>query len=117
MRRARVVVFLALLVGSMSACASAPKPTDQMVATEAALRAAKEVGAGTDPQAQLHAKLAEEQLDRARQLMEDVENEEAQRMLERAKADAELALALSRKADLANEGGGMSSLQPTRVQQ
>jgi len=116
MRTARVVVLLGAL-GSMSACASAPKPTDQMVATEAALRAAKEVGARKDPQAQLHAKLAEEQLARARELMEEGENESAERMLARARADAELALALSRKADLANEGGGMSALQPTRTQQ
>lgn len=78
------------------ACAGAPKPTDRLVATEATLRAAEEVGASNIAQAQLHQTLAQEQLAKARALMEEDENAQARSALERAKADAELALALAR---------------------
>ena len=84
-----------------AACAGAPKPDDQMVSAQSALRAADEVGSAKVPQAQLHAQLAKEQIARAKQLIEDGENAEAKRVLLRAKADAELAVALSRKADAA----------------
>jgi hypothetical protein len=82
-----------------AACAGAPKPTDQLVNAQAALRAADEVGADKIPQAQLHAQLAKEQIARANKLIEDGDNAEAERVLLRAKADAELAVALSRKAE------------------
>lgn len=95
--------LIALVSASLAvACAGAPKPTQQLVETQSALRAADEVGAKNDPQAQLYSRLAEDQLARAQKLVEDGDNEEAARMLERAKADAELALALSRKARVEN---------------
>jgi Spy/CpxP family protein refolding chaperone len=78
-------------------CAGTPKPTDQLVRTEAALRAVEEVGVNNVPQAQLHQTLAREQVEKARKLMEEDENERARSALERAKADAELALALTRE--------------------
>lgn len=84
-----------------AACAGAPKPTDQLVSAQAALRAADEVGAERIPQAQLHAQLAKEQIARANKLIEDGDNADAERVLLRAKADAELAVALSRKAEAA----------------
>lgn len=93
------VVVSALALG---ACAGAPKPTQQLVNAESALRAAEEVGADRVPQAELHAKLAKEQLASAKKLMEEGDNAEAERVLKRAKADAELAVALSRKADAAH---------------
>ena len=76
-----------------SACAGAPKPTDQLVQTQAALRAAEEVGASSVPKAQLHETLAREQLDKATNLIAEDENERARQVLLRAKADAELAVA------------------------
>jgi hypothetical protein len=81
-----------------SACASTPEPTDRLVAAQSAMRAAKEVGISGVPQAQLHAQLAQEQLDKAEHLIKDGDNERAERLLLRATADAELALALSRQA-------------------
>lgn len=92
------LVAVALLVG---ACAGAPKPTEQLVDAQSAIRAAEEVGADRVPQAQLHAQLAKEQLTRANKLIENGDNTEAERVLQRAKADAELAIALSRRADAA----------------
>ena len=85
-----------------AACGGVPKPTDQLVNAQSALRAASEVGAEKVPQAQLHSQLAKEQIARASKLMENDDNAEAERVLLRAKADAELAVALARKADAAN---------------
>ncbi|WP_438014307.1 DUF4398 domain-containing protein [Sorangium sp. So ce315] len=75
---------------------SVPPPNDQLAASQAAIRAAAEVGAETDPQAALHLKLANEQLDQAKKLMQEGENEAALPLLERAEADAELALAIAK---------------------
>jgi hypothetical protein len=80
------------------ACASAPVPTEQLASTEASVRAAHELGAERVPRAQLHLKLAQEQMQQARKLAEDGETERAGVVLARARADAELALMLSREA-------------------
>ncbi|MCB9707730.1 MAG: DUF4398 domain-containing protein [Myxococcales bacterium] len=78
-------------------CASYPAPTSKMISSEAQIRAAREVGVSRHPQAALHLQLAEEQLAKAKTLVESDENQEAEYMLMRADADAELALALSRE--------------------
>jgi hypothetical protein len=77
--------------------ASYPPPTQQMADVEAADRSAIELGAQKHPQAQLHLKLAEEQLALAKTAMEDDDNKGAGSLLARAKADAELAIALTRE--------------------
>jgi hypothetical protein len=84
-----------LLLGS--ACASAPAPNNQLASAQAAVRASKELGAERVPEAQLHQQLAEEQIQKARKLMQDDENERAEFALARAKADAELSVALARQ--------------------
>jgi len=96
------IVYTSLVAGiglAAVACASAPQPTERLASTQAAVRAAKEVGAKDVPQAQLHAQLAEEQVQQANKLMEQGENERADLVLRRAQADAELAVALAREAD------------------
>ncbi|WP_437477486.1 DUF4398 domain-containing protein [Sorangium sp. So ce1014] len=97
-RLASPAAALAAWVGlALAGCGgSVPPPNDQLAASQAAIRAADEVGAETDPQATLHLKLAREQLDKARQQMAAEENESALRLLERAEADAELALAIAK---------------------
>ncbi|XXX73074.1 DUF4398 domain-containing protein [Sorangium sp. So ce134] len=97
-RRASPVAALAALLGLVLAgCGgSMPPPNDQLAESQAAIRAADEVGAETDPQATLHLKLAREQLEKAKKLIEAEENEAALRLLERAEADAELALAIAK---------------------
>jgi len=77
-------------------CASAAVPTEKLTAAEASVRAAQEVGANSVPQAELHLKLAQEQVQLARKLSADGDNERASQVLLRAKADADLALALAR---------------------
>ena len=102
MSQARVFAFLAA-AGLCAACGGAPRPNNQLADTQAALRAAKEVGADEDPQAQLHQKLATEQIELAEKSMKKGDNERASRLLSRAKADAELALVLARRANVATD--------------
>lgn len=89
--------LMSLLPLSLAACAGAPPPNDRASSSEAAIRAAREVGAEQVPQAALHLKLAQEQLEKGKSLIKDSENEQASYTLLRAQADAELALALARE--------------------
>lgn len=76
-------------------CASnAPLKTE---ASTSGIRAAEEVGADKVPQASLHLQLAKEELQLAEQLSAAEEKDKATSMLQRAEADAELAVALSRE--------------------
>jgi hypothetical protein len=59
------------------------------------IRAAEEVGADDIPRASLHLQLAKEELQKAQALSKDGEPEQAESMLLRAEADAELAVVLS----------------------
>jgi hypothetical protein len=80
------------------ACASSPVPNAKIASSQAAIRAAQEVGSANLPRAALHLKLAEEQLQSAKALIRDNDNSRAEYVLMRAQADAELAIALSRTA-------------------
>lgn len=95
-----------LLVGSLvgcaatllAGCASMPSPVEQLAASQAAVRAAEEAGADKlDPQAQLYLKLARENLDKGKSLMDAEDFERADRSLRKSEADAELARGLARK--------------------
>ena len=97
MTRPLIFALAVLLLALGSACGSYPPPTERMTTSEAAIRAADEVGAGQVPRAALHLKLAQEQTDKARKLMEDGYNERAELTLKRAQADGELALAIAKE--------------------
>lgn len=75
--------------------ASYPAPTQPLADVQAADRSAKELGAQNVPKASLHLQYAEEQTKQAKRLMDDDENQRAAALLVRAKADAELAVALA----------------------
>jgi hypothetical protein len=82
-------------------CGGAPPvPADQITQTEAAIRAASEVGAPSVPKAALHLKMAQDQLQTAKGLINEKENDEARLVLDRARVDAELALALAKESTL-----------------
>ncbi len=83
-----VVMASAFAVG----CTSIPLGSEK---TESSIRAAEEVGASELPRASLHLQLAKEELDRANQLFEKGEKEQAASALLRADSDAELAILLS----------------------
>jgi hypothetical protein len=87
----------AALVALVSACASAPPvPAQRFTDAEAEIRAAQEIGAEKVPQAKLHLQQAHDQLEAAK-IMSKVKPDEASRKLESAKAEAELANALTRE--------------------
>jgi hypothetical protein len=77
--------------------ASFPAPTQRMADAESAERSARELGAESQPDAQLEVKLADEQIARAKALIAAGENQRADFVLMRARADAELALGLARE--------------------
>ena len=94
---------LALVSLALIGCGGAAVPHDQLAASQAAVRAAEEVGANNLPQAELHVRFAKDQIDRAKALIADDENEEAKLVLQRAQADAELAIALTKESSVRAE--------------
>ena len=93
----RKTVLAGVAVVAMAACASHPAPTEQVATSLAAVRGAEEAGAPAVPEAALHMKLAQEQIESAKQLMGD-DNERAEALALRANQDAELAIALARES-------------------
>ena len=79
-------------------CATAPPTTAEGKALSA-IRSARAVGAEEVPEASYHLELAQEQVRVARQLATRREMDRARWMLERAEADAELAIALTQEAE------------------
>ena len=86
---------LAAICVALAGCASYPPPNEGLATSVGAVHGAQEAGAEQLPDAALHLRLAEEENDKAKQLMSEGENERATYMTERARADAELALALA----------------------
>jgi hypothetical protein len=98
-RRVTLGLMSALLLAAMGGCGSYPAPTQKLTTAEAAIRAASEVGATSVPRAALHLKLAQEQTDKAKRLMQDGYNKRAELTLNRAQADAELAIAIAKEVE------------------
>jgi hypothetical protein len=88
---------LAVVAPLACGCASVPPPTQRMADAVAAERSAGELGANSDPGAQLSMKLAEEQIAQGKKAMTDGDNKAATGLFVRAKADAELAIAQARE--------------------
>src|SRR5262245_21370974 len=85
-----------------AACASAPPiPADRLSQVESEIRAAQEIGADNNPQAKLYLQNARDQLAAAKGLKDSPEL--AVRKLDTAKAEAELANALTREGITKNE--------------
>ncbi|SRR5690554_3791091 len=108
MSRSLFLTGAAGLVLSMG-CATAPAPEQARTETVAAIRAAQEVGAMSQERAGYHLELAQEQLTRAERLIRSGRMEEAERMLNRAQADAELAIALTREEVLEAEAAELEA--------
>jgi hypothetical protein len=92
--RANFLCALALLG---AACASYPAPSEHLASSVAAARGAQEAGAAQVPEAALQLKMAEEEIDQAKKMMKDKENERADYMTLRAYNDATLSLAIARE--------------------
>jgi hypothetical protein len=100
---------LVVLLSCAAGCASFPPPNEKLVSAEAAVRGAREVGAPSVPQASLQLRLSEEQIAKAKALIADGDNERADLMLQRAQADAELALTLAREDQTRKEAQQLSA--------
>lgn len=104
-------------------CAQTPAPGDQIASSLAAVRGAEEAGALNVPEAALHLKLAQEEIEQAKRLMQGNENEKAQDRALRAGNDAELAVAIAREtasqkkleqfAQANHSAGGEAPAQPS----
>jgi hypothetical protein len=97
------IVWFFTFATSALACGGAAVPQEPLTAAQAAVKGAEVGGANEDPKAQLHLKLANEQIEKAKKLIADDENEEAARLIERAQADADLALALAEQGKALRE--------------
>jgi hypothetical protein len=69
---------------------------NRVTEVQSAVRAAEEVGANDQPKASLHLQLARDQINEAKRLADDGDAEGANLLLQRAEADAELAIQLAR---------------------
>lgn len=94
----RLVGACAALVMLAGCGSSFPQPTERLASAEAASRSAQELGAGQNPTAALHLKLAQEQIDQAKNLIKDGDNQRADLVLQRANADAELSVMLAKES-------------------
>jgi hypothetical protein len=95
--------MLALLSVAAIGCGGAAVPQAELTSSQSAIRAAEEVGANNLPQAELHLKFAKDQVEKAKALIADDDNEEAKRVLMRAQADAELAISLAKESSVRAE--------------
>jgi hypothetical protein len=91
------VLFCVFGMG-LFACGGAAVPQNALTAAEADVKGAEVGGAADIPQAALSLKRAKDQIDKAKQQIADGDNETAARTLDRAQADAELALSLAKEA-------------------
>lgn len=92
------MLWVGLVAVSAAACGGAAVPQEALTAAQASVKGAEVGGANEDPKAQLHLKLANEQIEKAKKAIEDGDNEVAARLVDRAQADADLALALAQQA-------------------
>lgn len=95
----RLILHVLLLAPLAVSCGGAMAPTQRLADAQSAERSARELGANNVPQAQLSLKLAQQQIAQAKSKIEDGDNEEADSLLLRAKADAELSMAQTREQD------------------
>jgi hypothetical protein len=92
------ILSLVILAPLAWGCAAAfPPPTQRMADAQSAERSARELGANSEPGAQLSLKLAQEQIAQAQKAIADGDNQRADSLLLRARADAELSIAQARE--------------------
>jgi hypothetical protein len=98
MRIAKVAIAAVILTGCGS---SLPPPSDEWAAAQADVGRAQSGGAPGVPDAKLHLQLAQEDLQKSKDLM-DKDNKRAASLVALARVEAQLALSLA-KASLAEE--------------
>lgn len=87
------------VVGSLvGGCGGGAVPARAQTDAVAAVRSARELGSENTPSAALELAVADEELSQGTQLIRQGRMDQAERLLVRARADAELAMALRREA-------------------
>ncbi len=109
------VSLLAVATMGTGCAASFPTPTQSLADAQSAERSASELGAASQPKAQLHLRLADEQIAQANAAMKNGDNERANGLLLRARSDAELAIALTR--DQSAKTGAQQAAVQSNTQQ
>jgi hypothetical protein len=104
----RTWLFSGMALVGLSACGGAAFPQDSLTAAEADVKGAEVGGASENPEAALHLKNAKEAIEVAKKQRDAGENERAASTLDRAQADAELALALAKQAKSQGEASEAS---------
>ena len=102
----REYVCIAAVAGALAAGCAAEFPARQLARTEAAVRAADDLGADQVPRAAVYLDMAEDSLQLARSYMATEEIEAAKMALDRASYDAEVALAIAREEQTRQQAMG-----------
>lgn len=114
----RMLLAGAALAGAAWGCGTAAGvPAQRMADAESADRSARELGAANKSTAQLNLRLAEEQIEQAKRAVKDGDNERANLLLIRARADAELALARARLEDAVAAANGAKTAANAALKQ
>jgi hypothetical protein len=98
MTKLNLIASLTGLALLSAACGSSAVPLDKLTDAKSTVRAAQEAGATNNPQAELHLKMANDELAAAQKSLDDKDNDKARLLLNQAQADADLSLALARGA-------------------
>lgn len=99
-----ILLVLFAFGGSVfSGCASTKIPSEQYGQPRETIRAVSEIGTEDNPQARLHLKLANDELEIADKLIKQEEKEKAKLSLTRAESDAALALSLLKRDQMKAE--------------
>lgn len=101
--RSMISLLIAAAAVATGCASGAPVPASTLANSRAAVRSAEEMGAGKDPTAALHLRLAHEELDSGRKLIMDGDQDRARLVLMRSEADANVALNRSREAQAKTE--------------
>ena len=97
MTYSKIIVSLAsITVLFAAACGGSALPLDKLTDAKSTVRAAQEAGAQSTPQAQLHLKMANDELASAQKAIDDNDGDRARLLLNQAQADADLSLTLAR---------------------
>lgn len=104
---------LITLGAALCACASTTAPASSMAAAQASIRVADEMGARQNPSAALYLQYAREEYSQADNANRNGSGERAQRLLLRAQADADLAVALARRSAAREGSGDTTGVTPT----
>ncbi len=89
------MITLPLLLGAFACGSSYPPPNDEWTAAQADVGRAEGGGAPAVPDAKLHLQLAQEDLTKAKSLI-DQDNQRAASLIALAKVEAQLALSLAK---------------------